>query len=107
MIPASAFVQKVETEYLKKVADLLRSGDIDFQTAKNSAKELLTYLPLASYEDMHDKLKKFTDSYPQLKKVFITFLKLLEEEKTSNVLDKMRNLMGASKIEESLKLVQK
>ena len=106
MVPSDKFVQKIETEYLKLLSDLLRVGHIDFKTAKESAKDLLTSLPFKSYEDLHDKLKKFTEKYPKLEKVFFIFLKYQEEENTQKVLDKMRDLMEKGKINESLKLAK-
>jgi ERCC4-related helicase len=107
MVPSDKFVQMIETEYLRIIADLLKSGDIDFKTAKESAKELLTNLPFISYEDMHKKLKNFTKKYPKLEKIFILFLKDLERENTQNILGKMEYFMKSGKIDESLKLVQK
>jgi len=107
MIPSDKFVQKVEAEYLRLIADLLKTGDIDFTTAKESAKELLGNLPFISCEDMHEKLKNFTKKYPKFEKIFIFFLKDLEKENTQNLLDKMKYLMKSGKFDESLKLNQK
>lgn len=106
MVPSDAFLKKVENDYLLLIATLLRTGEIDFATAKKSAQEMLTLLPFTTYEDMQTKLKQFTEKYKTLRKLYISFLKDLEQDKTNHLIERMRGLMKDNKIDEALQLAK-
>lgn len=106
MAPSVEFVKKIETDYLKMVADCLRKGKIDFKTAKESAKELLTLFPFTSYEDMQTKIQQFTQKYTQFDKLYVNFLSYEEEAKTQELIEKMRVLMKSNKIDEALHIAK-
>lgn len=103
---SDALVKKFEEDYLRTIAHLLRNGEIDKATAKTSAQELLKNLPFSSYDDMKSKIQKFTTTYPQLQNVYINLLRSIEEDKTSEVIEKMRNLMNTNRVHEAIEVAQ-
>jgi hypothetical protein len=106
MQPTADFVKHIETEYLRIVSDLLRSGDIDMVLAKESAQNLLSLLPFNTYEDMQGKIKTFTEKYKFAEKLYVIFLSMHEEDKTNDLLNKMRDLMKSNNIDAALHLVK-
>src|SRR3989344_6410771 len=83
-------IDKVEREMLLRFINLLDSDTYTVEKAQTIAAEYLTLLPFKNKEDFHDKVKLFTDKYPEIKEMYITLLNHDEEKKTENLLTKMR-----------------
>lgn len=99
------FVKKIEIEYLKLLATLLRDGKINRQIAKESAKTYLSLLPFSSDHDLQSKIKTFVEKYPMIDKYQVIVMDAVEEIKTAQVLEKMRTHLKNDNIEEAINLV--
>ena len=103
---ASGVTEKVEREMLLALINLLDSDTFNVEKAQQVAAEYLALLPYKDDTDFHDKVKLFTDKYPELKRMYIALLNYDEEKKTDDLLTKMRGLMKNNKIEEAIKMAQ-
>ncbi len=101
------FVKKIEIEYLRILAKLLRDGKINRTQAKESAKTYLKMLPFSSNEDLLTKVKEFIKSFPMLDAYEIYVMHEIEQIKTNEVLEKMRTHLKNDNIEEAINLVDK
>lgn len=99
------FIKKVEIEYLRILAKLLREGKITRTQAKDSAKAYLAMLPFASSEELLKKVKSFVTSFPMIDVYEIYVMHEIEEIKTNQVLEKMRAHLKNDNIEEAINLV--
>ncbi len=106
MILSPEFIKKIEIEYLRLLAKLLRDGKINRKTAKDASIEYLKLLPISSSEDLMAKISPFVKQYPQLYAYEIYLLHEIEEIKTQKVLEKMRIYLKSDKIDEAISLVQ-
>ena len=104
---SDAFIKKMEIEYLKLLAGLLKDGKINRQIAKDSAKTYLTLLPFSSDEDIQTKIKTFVEKYPMLDKYQVIVMDAIEQIKTAQILEKMRTHLKNDNIEEAINLVDK
>lgn len=106
MTLSDSFVKNIEVEYLRLLANLLRKGKIDRQYAQDSAKEFLALLPFTSPDDIHDKIKTYTEKFEYLVPLHGYVVNELDKDKTHNVLAKMRTLIKNNEIDEAVNLIQ-
>lgn len=100
------FIREIEIEYLRQIADMLKTGKIDVPTARASAKKYLTYLPFASPEDLTTKMNDFVKAFPMLGKYHLYIAHEVEDIKTKHVLAKMRHMMKNDNIDEAISLAK-
>lgn len=103
---SDSFIKNVEIEYLRLLANLLKKGGIDRQYAQDSAKEFLALLPFSSADDLHDKIKSYTEKFMYLIPLHSYVVNEIDKNKTHSILDKMRTLIQNNEIDEAVKLVQ-
>lgn len=82
--------KQVEIDFLKAISEQLEKGRISFPVAKQAGKDFLAFLPFISEDDMQQKMKKICEKYPALEKVYAILLTYVDEEQTSELLDKLR-----------------
>ncbi len=99
-------INLLETEFLKILINDLKFGKIKLPEAKTVTKEFLALLPFTNKDELNTKLKAFIDKHSEFKMVYLTLLKINEEQKTNDLVMKMRILIKQNKIDEALKLVQ-
>lgn len=87
------FVKYIEIQYLLLLSNLLKIGQIDVKTAKETARMFLTFLPFQSFEDVESKMKTFVEKYKIFEKLNISVMQQKEEVKTKEVLTKMNSFM--------------
>lgn len=86
--------KQVEIDLLNILADLLEKGEINKQFSKEVAQYYLSLLPFASEEDMEQKLKQFSAKYPTLEKAYIMALTYIEEDKTKELIERLRTYIS-------------
>lgn len=86
---------------------MLKEGKIDRNRAKNSAQAFLKLLPFENDNDLLLKLATFGNEFPLFTNLHVYGLGLIEEQKTKEVLEKMRHLMKNDSIDQAINLVQK
>ena len=99
-------VHLIETDFLKIIISLLKSGQLSIDEAKKIVREFLGLLPFVNMGDLHDKLKAFTSNHQEFSSVYITLLKLRDEEKAMELVTDMKQLIKDNKIDEALALVK-
>lgn len=82
--------KQLEVDFLKAVSEQLASGEINTPIAKRAGKDFLDLLPFNSESDMQEKIKTFAQKYQTMEKVYAILLTYLDEEKTVELLDKLR-----------------
>lgn len=87
-------MQTFQADYLHLIASLIRLGQMDLRTAKATAQELLTLLPFNSYDDLQQKIKKYTEKYPQLSKLYVDLLSSVKTYRTNDLMTKMESFIG-------------
>ena len=87
-------MQTFQANYLHLIASLLRLGQIDLRTAKATAHELLNLLPFNSYDDLQQKIKKYTEKYPKLAQLYTNILKSIDHYRTKELMSKMELLIN-------------
>ena len=102
-----SLIKNVEVEYLRQLTKILKEGKADRILAKTSAQAFLKLLPFADENDMLLKLGNYGEEFPLFTKLHVYALGLIEELKTKEVLEKMRNLMKNDDIDKAINLVQK
>jgi len=98
------FIREIEIEYLRQLANMLKTGKIDVPTARASAKKYLTYLPFLSPEDLMAKTNDFIKAFPMLGTYHLYIAREIEDIKTKQVLAKMRHMMKNDNIDEAISL---
>ncbi len=106
MLVTDTFIKNLEIKYLRILTELLKKGKIDKKYAQDSAKKFLTLLPFSSDDDVHDKVKSFSEKFEFLSPLHAYVVKEIDQNKTNQVLEKMRNLIKENKIDEAVKTVQ-
>ncbi len=101
------FIKKIEIEYLRILAKLLREGKMNRSQAKDSAKAYLAMLPFSSSEELLTKVKSFVKAFPMIDSYEIYIMHEIEQIKTDQVLEKMRMHMKNDNIEEAINLIDK
>jgi len=86
----SVLTKRIEIDFLKTVAEALKKGTITLPISKQAGKEFLRFYLFTSDDDMHEKIKKYIDKFPQLEKIYPMLLTYIDEEKTDEILDKLR-----------------
>ena len=82
--------KQIEIDFLKTISEQLEKGEIVFSTAKKAGEDFLEFLPFTSEEDVQKKIKTLVEQYPKLEKVQALLLTYLDQEKTTEILDKLR-----------------
>ncbi len=103
----NSFIKKIEIQYLRIMAQLLKKGKIDRKIAKGATNLFISDFPFNSYEDMRTKFKILVDSYPAFSDIYLYLLKEIEEEETQEVLAKMRNFMKNKDVDSAINIIQK
>lgn len=93
-------VKKVDIEYLRILSSLLKTGQMKASEAKKNAQAFLELLPFETYDTMKAKITSFTTIHPQFNALKIILMQIEEEDKTQDVLGKMRSLMQENKLDE-------
>lgn len=106
MAVSDLFVKNIEVEYLRLLASLLRNGKINRQYAQDSAKEFLALLPFTTPDDIHDKIKSYTEKFESLIPLHAYVVNEIDKNQTHTVLEKMRSLIKNNEIDEAVTLIQ-
>lgn len=101
-----SLIKDVEVEYLRQLTKLLKEGKADRVLARASAQAFLKILPFADDNDMLLKIGNYGEEFPLFARLHVYALGLIEETKTKEVLEKMRNLMKNDHIDEALSLAK-
>lgn len=64
--------------------------------AKQASAEFLRMLPFSSDDDMQEKVKILVDKYAHLEKFQAILLTYIDEEKTTELLERLRNYIHKS-----------
>ena len=99
-------IKLLEMEYIKILINNLKFGKMKLDRAKMVTKDFLTLLPFKDKDDLVLKIKTFTELQNEFKMVYLTLLKINEEQKSNELAYKMRELIKQNKIDEALKLVE-
>lgn len=94
----------IDSEYSQLLIVLLKTEQLGEAEAKNITRNYLALYPYVDIADMSKKLKQFTEHYSAFAKVYVSFLKHTEDEKTNEVLNKMRNFMKHDQLDEAIKI---
>ena len=96
----------LEYQYLKYVMNTVRDKTLSVPDAKKSAQGFLKLLPFNSVDDVKNKISSYTPEFP-----FFTFLHKYmsaydEEQKTAQVIEKMKQHIKNNNIDDALKVAQ-
>lgn len=97
---------QIESDFLKMLIQLFRARKLKTDEGKKIAREFLALLPFTDRVDLDKKLKNFTHIYSDFKSIYINSLKIEEEKKVGELLEKMRGYMRENKIDEAINLVK-
>jgi hypothetical protein len=99
--------KKIEKDFLLQLIRLLKNNEIKLERARQATKRLLAIFPNDNFSDVETQLKTLVNEYPEFKKIIITLQVYEEEEKTKEVLVRMRKFLQEGKVDEALKVVKK
>lgn len=100
-------ITQIEKEYLQIIIENLKNGNLKLEEAKKHTKEFLALLPFSSFDDFKKKISDFVLKHPIYQKIYLSLLKIEEEEKTQELLNRMTAFIKENKIKEVLKVVAK
>lgn len=95
-------VNLVEKELLELILQNLENNKIDADKAQSLAKDFLAILPIASQQDLLDKLKNLSDTYEEVKEVYVDELSKISNVQRDEALTKMRNAIQKGNIEHAI-----
>ncbi len=97
---------KIEAHFLTVLISLLRGNKITLTRAKEATKNLLSIFPEENFFEIKAKLIKLTKKYPEFKEILTTLNAYEEEQKTREILEKMRKFIKEGKIDEALEVAK-
>ena len=100
------FATTLETDYLRILIGLLRSGRYRVKDVQEKSTEFLGFLPFTTIEDMEAKIKTFSEKYPECAKLYITVLNYKAQNQSNALLAQMREKMKENKMDEALQVVK-
>ena len=107
MLAAADLTDKLEKNYLKLIIQYLKDGTLTLPDSRAVTREFLALQPFASAEDAQKKIVEFTAKHLEFKQLEILLMSIIEEEKTDNLLAKMRSHLENNNIDAALSLVPK
>src|SRR3989338_4149231 len=89
MISIPILIEKVERNYLHILISQLEGGKTTVEETQRKTKIFLALQPFTSLADMKIKLKQYVKQYTEFNEIYITFLKLEEQENIAKILNKI------------------
>lgn len=99
-------IETIKKELVEIIIENLKTNNLSVDQAKQLAADFLTVLPIRSYEDLLNKLKKLGEEYKEAKEIYIDELTKISRAKDEEALNKMRDFIKLGKIEEAVSVAK-
>lgn len=100
------YIKQIKVDFLHQLSELLRTGNMPLENARDICRQFKTYNPFTTFEDLKTKIKAFTQKYTEFGKMYTKILRDEEKYRTSTVLTKMQSLIGTGNIDQALQVAK-
>lgn len=84
-------LDKLETEYLRKLISALKQGILHTNEAKVMTADFVALLPFSSQREMEEKIKGFTQKYPIIGDLYTDLLRFEDRDTVAQQLTALRS----------------
>lgn len=100
-------LDKIDTQYIQVLIDVLEKNILDEATAKTITQKYIDLAPYASYEELKNKINTFTQTYPQFERLMKFVNENEEATRTKEVVSKMFDFIKQNQVDEAIQVVKK
>lgn len=94
--------KQVEKELVELIIAHLKANKLDVETARQQAKDFLSFLPVKDQQDLLNKLKGLSEKYMEAKEVYADELGKVEEAKRQQTLNLMRDYIHQGNLDSAI-----
>lgn len=99
-------IEKIHKSFLHLLISLMETAQINLEYSRSATRDFLNLFPTPSFDQLNVKIKKYTETHPEFKNIYIEFLKLQENTQTEDVLSKMRSFMKTNQLDKAVRITQ-
>src|SRR3989344_4998863 len=86
-------IKDVERDLVINLVISVKYKRISFAESKKIAKDCISYFPFKDYEDLFERLYFLSNSYREVRKVYVKYSPAYYEERSKAILEILRNNM--------------